>query len=163
RHAAPRRLLVIVGGVMLAALGARIAVRLAGLGSEAAYMFTACRMDALAIGAAIAALLRMPAAHAWLIARRPKIAIGAGALFVAGLVPTGGYSRTGLADQTYGYTILAALFAALVLLVVLDHERGRGWIGAVFRHRALRSFGTYSYGIYLFHQFINQLIGVPVL
>jgi peptidoglycan/LPS O-acetylase OafA/YrhL len=163
RHATPRRLLVIVGGVMIAALGARLWVRRAGLGGEAAYMFTVCRMDALAIGAAVAALIRLPAAHAWLIARRTGIAIAAGALFIGGLVTTGGYARTGLADQTFGYTILAAVFAALVLLVVLDHERGRGWLGAIFQHRILRAFGTYSYGIYLFHQFINQLIGVPVL
>jgi len=163
RRATPRRLLAICGGVMIAALVARIAVRRAGLGGEAAYMFTICRMDALAVGAAIAALIRLPAAHAWLVRRRGRIAAGAGALFVAGLVTTGGYARTGLADQTWGYTILALVFAALVLLVVLDHERGRGRLGAIFQHRILRSFGTYSYGIYLFHQFINQLIGVPLL
>ena len=163
RHAAPRRLLAIAGGLMIAALAARIVVRAAGLGGEAAYMFTVCRMDALAVGAAVAALIRMPAAHAWLVDQRGRIAVGAGALFVAGFVTTGGYARTGLPDQVYGYTILAVMFAALVVLVVLDHERGRGRIGAIFSHRILRSFGTYSYGIYLFHQFINQLIGVPLL
>ena len=163
RHATPRRLLAITGGVMLAALAARIAVRRAGLGGEAAYMFTVCRMDALAVGAAVAALIRMPAAHAWLARQRVRIATGAGALFVAGFATTGGYARASIADQTWGYTILALVFAALVLIVVLDHERGRGWLGAIFQHPILRSFGTYSYGIYLFHQFINQLIGVPLL
>ena len=163
RHATPRRLLAIIGGVMLAAIGARVWVRQAGLGGEAAYMFTVCRMDALAAGAAAAALIRLPTAHAWLVGRRRQIAIGAGALFLAGLLTTGGYARTGLPDQTYGYTILAVVCAALVLLVVLDHERGRGWLGAMFGNAVLRSFGTYSYGIYLFHQFINQLIGVPLI
>ncbi|HEY0190209.1 MAG TPA: acyltransferase [Kofleriaceae bacterium] len=163
RHATPRRLLGTVGGVMLAAIGARIWVRQAGLGGEAAYMFTVCRMDALAAGAAVAALLRMPVAHASLVGRRARISVAAGVLFVAGLVTTGGYARTGLRDQTYGYTILAVVCAALVLLVVLDHERGRGWLGAVFGNAVLRSFGTYSYGIYLFHQFLNQLLGVPLL
>jgi peptidoglycan/LPS O-acetylase OafA/YrhL len=163
RHAAPRRLLAITGALMIAAFAARIAVRVAGLGGEAAYMFTVCRMDALAVGAAVAALIRMPAAHAWLVRQRGGIAVGASALFVVGLVTTGGYARTRLADQAHGYTILALVFAALVLLVVLDHERGRGWLGAIFQHRILRSFGTYSYGIYLVHQFINQLIGVPLL
>jgi peptidoglycan/LPS O-acetylase OafA/YrhL len=163
RHATPRRLLVIVGGVMIAALAARIAVRLTGLGGEAAYMFTVCRMDALALGAAIAALLRMPRAHAWLVDQRDRIAIAAGVLFVGGLLTTGGYARTGMRDQAYGYTLLAGVFAVLVLLVVLDHERRRGWLGAVFQNPVLRSFGTYSYGIYLFHQFLNQMIGVPIL
>jgi peptidoglycan/LPS O-acetylase OafA/YrhL len=163
RHATPRRLVAITVGVMVAALAARICVRLVGLGGEAAYMFTVCRMDALAVGAAVAALIRMPAAHAWGVRERGRIAAGAAALFVAGLVTTGGYARTGFADQAYGYTILALMFGALVLLVVLDHERGRGGLGAIFQHRILRSFGTYSYGIYLFHQFINQLIGVPLL
>jgi len=163
RHATPRRLLAITAGLMIAALAARICVRRAGLVGEAAYMFTVCRMDALAVGAAVAALIRMPAAHAWLIRQRGRIAAGAGALFIAGLVTTGGYSRAGFADQAYGYTILALVFATLVLLVVLDHERGKGGLGAIFEHRILRSFGTYSYGIYLFHQFINQLLGVPLL
>ncbi|HET9626736.1 MAG TPA: acyltransferase [Kofleriaceae bacterium] len=171
RHATPRRLLAIVGGVMVAAIAARVWVRHAGLGGEAAYMFTVCRMDALAAGAAIAALIRLPAAHAWLVARRTPLAIAAGALFVAGLVTTGGYARTGIPDQAWGYTILAVVFAVLVLLVVFDHElrhelrheRGHGWLGAIFANRVLRSFGTYSYGIYLFHQFLNQMIGVPVL
>ena len=163
RHATPRRLLAITLGLMIAAFAARICVRRAGLGGEAAYMFTVCRMDALAVGAAVAALLRMPPAHAWLVRERRWIAPGAAALFVAGLVTTRGYARAGAADQAHGYTILALVFAALVLVVALDHERGRGWLGALFEHRLLRSFGKYSYGIYLFHQFINQLIGVPLL
>jgi peptidoglycan/LPS O-acetylase OafA/YrhL len=159
----PRRLLHVVGALVVVAFAARLAIRLAGLGGEAAYMFTICRMDALALGAAVAAVLRIPAARDAVTRRRGGIALGAALVFVVGLVTTGGYARAGFADQVFGYTILAAVFAVVVLLVVLDHERGRGWLGAIFRNAVLRSFGTYSYGIYLFHQPLNQLIGAPWL
>jgi peptidoglycan/LPS O-acetylase OafA/YrhL len=85
------------------------------------------------------------------------------AVFVAGLFATRGYARTSFLGQTFGYTILAVTFAALVLLAVLDHDRGRGWIGAAFKNATLRSFGKYSYAIYLFHQPLNQMVGQPVL
>jgi peptidoglycan/LPS O-acetylase OafA/YrhL len=126
-------------------------------------MFTICRMDALGLGAAVAAVIRVPAWHARAVAWRRGLGVAAVALFVVGLVATRGYPRTSYADQTFGYTILAAVFAAVVLGVVLDHERGRGSVGALFANPVLRSFGKYSYAIYMFHQPFNLLIGMPLL
>ncbi|HEY0989732.1 MAG TPA: hypothetical protein VGD80_21840, partial [Kofleriaceae bacterium] len=48
-------------------------------------------------------------------------------------------------------------------LAVLDHRRGRGWIGAGLANAVLRSFGQYSYASYMFHQPLNLMIGAPVL
>jgi peptidoglycan/LPS O-acetylase OafA/YrhL len=175
RRTTPRRLLQVSLVLVVVAFAARLGLLLAGVGEAGLYMFTICRMDALAAGGAVAALLRIPAARAAASRRRGGLALGAGALFVAGLLATRGYPRAGVRDQTFGYTILAVTFAALVLLVVLDHNPGhdpghdpghnpgRGRIGAAFGNAVLRSFGKYSYAIYLFHQPLNQMVGEPWL
>jgi len=163
RRTNPRRLLKVAIALVVVAFAARLGLRLAGAGEGGPYMFTICRMDALALGAAVAALLRIPEYHARAVRWRGGITLAVGALFVFGLVATRGYPRTTVSGQTFGYTILALTFAALVLLAVLDHERGRGWVGAAFQNAVLRSSGKYSYAIYLFHQPLNQMVGAPLL
>jgi peptidoglycan/LPS O-acetylase OafA/YrhL len=159
----PRRLVKVAVALVVIAFGSRLGLLLAGWGEAGPYMFTICRMDALGLGGAVAALLRIPGYRDRAMRWRRGIALAAGALFAVGLVTTRGYPRASAIDQTYGYTILAITFAALVLLVVLDHERGRGWIGAAFKTAVLRSFGKYSYAIYVFHQPLNQMVGEPLL
>ena len=159
----PRRLLKVVAALVVIAFGARLGLHLAGAGEAGPYMFTICRMDALALGAAVAAVLRIPDDRERLARWRGGVPLAAGALFVVGFLATRGYPRSSYSDQTFGYTILAITFAALVLTAVLDHQRGHGWIGATFQIAALRSFGKYSYAIYLFHQPLNQMVGVPLL
>jgi peptidoglycan/LPS O-acetylase OafA/YrhL len=167
RRTTPRRLLTVAIALVVVAFASRLALRLAGADDQGPYMFTICRMDALGLGGAVAAVLRIPAYRARVVQWRDRITAAMIAVFAIGLIATRGYARTSYADQTFGYTILAVTFAALVLLAVLDHERGhergRGWIGAALSNAVLRSFGKYSYAIYLFHQLLNQLIGVPVL
>jgi peptidoglycan/LPS O-acetylase OafA/YrhL len=163
RHTTPRRLWKVAAVLVIAAFGSRLGLRLAGAGDAGPYMFTICRMDALGLGAAVAAVLRIPEYRERAVRWRGGITVAVSALFVAGLFATHGYPRTTYSDQTFGYTILALSFAALVLVVVLDHQRGRGWVGAGFENAVLRSFGKYSYAIYLFHQPLNLLIGVPLL
>ncbi|NUQ19601.1 MAG: acyltransferase [Gemmatimonadaceae bacterium] len=51
--------------------------------------------------------------------------------------------------QTLGYSALAILFASLIESLLRDGDRSLG--GRVFGSRVLRSFGRYSYAIYLFH------------
>jgi peptidoglycan/LPS O-acetylase OafA/YrhL len=163
RRTTPRRLFAVAAVLVVVAFASRLALRHAGAGEPGPYMFTICRMDALGLGAAVAAVIRVPAWHARAVAWRRGLGVAAVALFVVGLVATRGYPRTSYADQTFGYTILAAVFAAVVLGVVLDHERGRGSVGALFANPVLRSFGKYSYAIYMFHQPFNLLIGMPLL
>jgi len=163
RRTTPRRLLHIALVLAVVALVSRIFLVAVGANEGGPYMFTICRMDALGLGGAVAAMLRIPEYHAFLVRWRIAIAVGVISLFVAGLFLTGGYPRAGERDQMAGYTILAIAFATLVLFAVLDDERGRGWVGAVCRHPVLRSFGKYSYAIYVFHQPLNQMIGEPLL
>jgi peptidoglycan/LPS O-acetylase OafA/YrhL len=153
----------VAAALAVIAFASRLGLLVAGVGEAGPYMFTICRMDALGLGAAVAAVIRIPALHARVVDRRTGILAAAGAVFVAGLLVTRGYTRTSFVGQTVGYTILAIAFAALVLAAVLDDERGRGRIGAALQSPVLRSFGKYSYAIYLFHQPLNQMIGEPVL
>jgi peptidoglycan/LPS O-acetylase OafA/YrhL len=175
----PRRLLQVAIALAVIAFASRLGLLLAGANEQMPYMFTICRMDALGLGGAVAALLRIPGGREAAVRWRGRVTGAASAVFVAGLIATRGYARTSFLGQTLGYTILAVTFAALVLLTVVDHkqghkqghepghepgrERGRGWIGAAFENAALRSFGKYSYAIYLFHQPLNQMVGQPVL
>jgi peptidoglycan/LPS O-acetylase OafA/YrhL len=159
----PRRLLHVALALVVIAFASRLALRLAGASDAGPYMFTICRMDALALGGAVAAILRIPELAERVVRRRRAIAIATAALFVVVALLTRGYPRTSFRDQTFGYTILALVFSAIVLLAVLDHRRGRGWLGTVLSNAALRSFGKYSYGIYMFHQPLNLMIGVPIL
>jgi peptidoglycan/LPS O-acetylase OafA/YrhL len=174
RRTTPRRLLQVAVALVVVAFGSRLGLRLAGASEQGPYMFTICRMDALGLGGAVAALLRIPGYREAAVRWRGRVTLAMTALFVVGLLATRGYARTSFSDQTLGYTILAVTFAALVLLAVLDHQgdqrghqqghqRGRGWIGAGFKNPVLRSFGKYSYAIYLFHQPLNQMVGAPVL
>jgi peptidoglycan/LPS O-acetylase OafA/YrhL len=159
----PRRLLKMAVALVGIAFASRLGLRLAGAGSGGPYMFTICRMDALALGGVVAALLRIPGYREGATRWRGGVGLAASALFVLVFFVTRGYPRASYLDQTFGYTILALTFAALVLLAVLDHERGHGWIGAGFKNAVLRSFGKYSYAIYLFHQPLNQMVGDPLL
>ncbi len=71
-----KRLLMLCIGLAAASLWIRFGMRMAGSGPQPVYMWTICRMDALALGAAVAALLRMPRAAALLEHRDRAIGLG---------------------------------------------------------------------------------------
>jgi peptidoglycan/LPS O-acetylase OafA/YrhL len=134
---------------------------LIGLGTSpmAIYVLTPCRMDALAAGSWVALAARGPGG---LAALRPA----AGRTFAAStltlavvlvflLVNRRTWFWSDTAFQTGGYTLLALAFAAgLVLLLT---SRGRSLLVRCFEHPLPRTFGKYSYAIYLFHMPICQV------
>jgi peptidoglycan/LPS O-acetylase OafA/YrhL len=143
-------------GVLLASLGitaGAVALRVVavfGLNSPiTAYQLTVCRMDALAIGGALAALVRcdVSAQSVRRAARLGTILFGG---LLLGLV---GYRRGLSTDdwvvQTVGYTLLATFFGGLMLCAVTGPSTGL--LGLVSRWSVLRFVGKYSYGIYVFH------------
>jgi peptidoglycan/LPS O-acetylase OafA/YrhL len=151
-----------LGAVCLALVGVAIASRLAviraGLPREAAYMFTTCRIDALALGAGAALALRIPERANWLAARERLFVWMSVAMFVVGAAMSGAYQRLGTMNQAFGYTILAWCSAMVVVMAVLAQARG-----TLLAPAPLRSIGKYSYAMYILHVPIHHELGVPLL
>ena len=122
-------------------------------GAEAAYMFTPCRMDALAFGALAAAMVRAPST---IFDKLPPLGLrlGGGAIVLAGLA-LGKLDRTGAPMQYAGYTIIALGFA-LALVGALAGSR-------LLTARPLRRVGMYSYGMYVFSVPLHLFIGIPIV
>lgn len=130
----------------------RTALLLSGTPHEANYMFTVCRMDALALGAIAALLVRRPAT-AERIADRGNLvlllaALGLGLLALATHV----YSTSDPLMQILGYSLLAVGFAAGILVLAAREQTERGtWLERVLAIAPLRAVGRYSYAMYVFH------------
>lgn len=171
RHAGERRLLQICAGTIVAALALRIGLLVAGASPLAAYTLTPCRLDTLATGAAIAILARRPGGLTAL-ARIARVALPA-ALVAFGAIQTwirftqpavSGYeavTRQVLAlnsaplMQTIGFTLLCVIYGSLLVRVLMAPTGAP--FARVFEVGWLRSFGTYSYAMYLFHFFVGIL------
>lgn len=107
-----------------------------------AYEFLLCRMDSLAIGAAIALLVREGRAallQKWAPFLLLISSIAIGMIFVARHT-TNHYDPVVL---TAGFSLTALAYGGLLILA-LRYER-------FFSLSVLRLFGRYSYGLYLFH------------
>jgi peptidoglycan/LPS O-acetylase OafA/YrhL len=140
----------------------RLFVRALGAPPEAAYMFTFCRMDALAMGALAALALRVPAVANAVAARQRPLVTGTVVLLFLGALATRLYPRLRLPTQVFGYSILA--LASLVLLVsaVLAQARSPR-LASVLGPGPLRVVGKYSYAMYVLHPLVHNWIGVPLM
>ena len=151
---AGRRGVIVIGGAMvIAAIASRIVIR-AHFGAEAAYFWTPCRMDALALGAMLAALVRGDRAAAL---ERSGMVV-AGALTVLSGVVLGGQNRIAPMMQLFGYTVVAAGFALVLIGALVSPVAGRALAWA-----PLRRVGTYSYGMYVIHLPLHNYVALPLL
>jgi peptidoglycan/LPS O-acetylase OafA/YrhL len=163
RKLRPRALGMLCLGLVALAFASRLALRASGWSGAAsgAYVFTVCRVDALALGALAALAVRAPRLASLLSARLGLLRGVAIALPVATVLVTRGAPRAGLLTQSYGYTLFAVAFAALILDLALapagDRFRG-AWSFA-----PLRAVGRYSYAMYVFHTPLHLLVGLPLL
>ncbi len=161
RRLAPRGLMAVCVGLILVAPISR-AIAHGWIGPAAAYEFTICRIDALAMGAAAAWALRQPGIAAALARRQRVIYALTAAVLFAGAVVTRGYVRLTLVTQTAGYSILAWTFVVLLVGFVLAQASG-GQLARRLAPAPLRALGKYSYGMYVFHTILHHEVGVPVL
>jgi peptidoglycan/LPS O-acetylase OafA/YrhL len=117
----------------------RVAMLAANLPTDAVYLWTPCRIDALALGGAVAVLAErqqmVPRYLPWIT-------------LLAGAALSRGYRQTGALAQTAGYSLLAAGFALWILSILGEPEAVSN---RFLRWRWLQSFGRYSYGIYVIH------------
>jgi peptidoglycan/LPS O-acetylase OafA/YrhL len=145
----PRRGLV---ALCLAMVVASAALRLvwlrADLSSLAMYQLTPARMDTLAIGALLAVAVRTRSAHASLVRwAGPVLPLSVG-LLLAMAAWRHGLSAEDFVVQTIGYSLIALMFGALMVRVVLGGSDRR--LARAFQRPTLRFLGRYSYGIYVF-------------
>jgi peptidoglycan/LPS O-acetylase OafA/YrhL len=148
--------------IAVASFVIRVSMQHFGFETEAIYMFSVCRMDALALGGAAAAALRIESVRERLSGRAGTIAVVMLLLGAAGAVVTHGYPRTSSLGQSVGYSALAATFALAVLACAVADGNGVRGPFAVLRFAPLRALGKYSYAVYIFHKPLNDLVGAPL-
>jgi peptidoglycan/LPS O-acetylase OafA/YrhL len=159
RALAPRRLGRLCVWLVVVALASRIAVRAGGwVDPIANYYWTGARVDALALGA-LAAVLLQDARGSALVARAgAALSIGA-ALSVAILVAvTRGLARHDAWTDTWGHGVLSLAAAILVVQAVRVDRGGPSPARRFFRSGLLRWLGRYSYGIYVVHGILDQVV-----
>ena len=149
--------------IAAASLLLRVAMLVAGSPVQAIYQFLATRMDALALGGAVAAALRIPSIASWALNRR-RFMLGASVLsLAAGAAMSRGYFSSSPMTLSLGYTFLAVAFALLVAAgVAADHLGPAGWLG-VLRWTFLRRVASYSYAMYVLSVPLHFLVGKPLL
>lgn len=164
--AATRRTLVrICVLVPVLALVLRIPCALAGR-DLAAHVLMPCRMDELAVGGLVAALVRggadwrAPSLDAVATWARRAIAVGVLSLLILGAFRHGLHAAANPFVAVFSDFGLAVLFGGLVALPVVAPS---GWAHRAFRSPILRFFGRYAYGLYVFQQPVALFLSPPRL
>ncbi len=145
------------------ALAARIAIRAYDLPVEAAYQFTICRIDAIALGAIAAIALRNPSLVRFAVHKRTLIRAALVIATILTFVATKGAHRVGILSQTFGYTLFAIIGAVFVFDIANSTPGKRDALARFLCAPTLRKMGTYSYAAYVIHKPLHQLVGLPLI
>ncbi len=152
--------------ISVISLATRLIFAWHGDGRDEIYLLTICRMDALVIGAAFAALMRMPELpNGWQrIMAKPMQALIAGfGVVIVGVLATHGFSFENFWGETIGFTLLALAFGLVILAAACADLQSTGGVFKLLRLPPLRSLGKYSYAMYVFHKPLHDLVGRPLL
>jgi peptidoglycan/LPS O-acetylase OafA/YrhL len=157
--AAGTRLFWICLVVALLALLSRAIMMASGARHEMLYMFTHCRMDALALGAAAAVLSRNAAAMQWISRQIRALMLAVVGVLVIAALGTHVFSVYDPGTLIVGQTLLAMAFA-VIMLGIGSVSRGTA-AGSIplLEMRWLRQVGRYSFAMYVFHLPILMLLG----
>jgi peptidoglycan/LPS O-acetylase OafA/YrhL len=102
-------------------------------------------MDQLALGAAIAILVRGPLQKV-VMRWAPFVLAFTSATVVSMCLMRHTVDRAEPLIWTVGYSLIALAYGSLLLMCLRS-----GWTQALFSWFVLRTFGKYSYGLYLYH------------
>ena len=155
----PRTILRIAGVVAVAGLAARIWFAAADpFGYPGtSYLFTPVRLDGLMMGAVLAVLARSNGGLERLRTIAPVVAM-TGALAILSIgIWRGIFLYKDPVVNTIGFPIVAVTYGALLVMVL--NARTGTWLNRFFAAGFLRSWGKYSYGIYVFHFLIMGAFG----
>lgn len=153
-----KKLARICVAIIAAAFVIRTVMALSGATEDMIYEFTICRMDALAMGALIAAWLQSPERARQLQTLAPwMIPVGL-VIALTGALLSRLYTRDTLFTESIGYTFLGIFFSLALLASLLGTNTiNRRW-QQFLSLSALRTIGKYSFAMYVFH-FPIQLYG----
>jgi peptidoglycan/LPS O-acetylase OafA/YrhL len=162
--AAGSRLLWVCLALVLLALLSRMLLMHAGAKPEVLYMFTNCRMDALAMGAGAAALSLYPAWTQWLARNIRAVQLIVLAVVLVAAFFSHSYSVYDPRTLIVGQTLLAAAFALLIAGIgsIAPNTFGHT-LRRLLEMRWLRTVGRYSFAMYVFHMAILLAFGDSIL
>jgi peptidoglycan/LPS O-acetylase OafA/YrhL len=161
--AASARLLWICGALVLIALLSRAFMQAEGAKPEMIYMFTFCRMDALAIGAAMAVVSLSAEAMQWVTGHSRALLLAAFGLFLAVALSSHSYAVFDPHTLVFGQTLLAVVFALLVVSVgAIPHGAFGQSLRRALEARWLRRVGRYSFAMYVFHLLLIDAFSRPI-
>jgi peptidoglycan/LPS O-acetylase OafA/YrhL len=145
-----RHLARLLWALVFVAIAAKVAFLGAGM-TDASYQLTPCRLDALSLGALIAIAAMNDHLERYVPAARFAVVFSALGTVALGLVSK---SQPWLWWTTaMVHTLFAALFAGMLVLVLTGASDG--WLARTFSHPGLRTLGTYSYGLYVWHEILR--------
>ena len=160
-----KRLMQLALGLSVCALMLRVGLAMysTALASGIVHEWTLCRMDTLMLGGVLALWLRGEG-YSIRSAERCRVPLviffWAVVLLIsvyAAIHPRVGFGY-GFFGATYGGTLLALAFAVLIYLSL---QPGTFW-NRIFSVAWLRSFGKYSYGIYVLHILVGYLVSTTL-
>ena len=122
------------------------------------YTLLPCRADALGCGVLCAIFLRRPAVWAWVAANRRNIyhAMAALSCCVAFLW----WHSLGRIMYSVGFTWLALFYCSWLVVSIV---RPDPVVRFILNGRFLQQLGTLAYGVYIFHQPVNDLLHALIL
>ena len=138
-------LFCIVGSLLF-----RIWLNWAGLNPGLGYRLTPARLDTLAIGAALAAIVRDQDMWTRVRSNVRYIIPAAIVSLIILSIPTRGLAQSSIEMETVGYPLIA-LFSAALIIVAIDPAKRHTRLSRFFQTRPMRVLGKYSYALYVFH------------
>ena len=153
----PKALMATCLAVSLGAMLARVIGIALGLNWWVTVVLTPFKLDGLALGACLAVLVRQPGGINWVTRWTAPVAVTAIGLLVVSFAWTVLISRAHLeligAIRASFFQVLLACFLIGALVAPKGH-----FVSRLFSSRPLVFFGTYSYGLYVYHHFISYYL-----